>query len=462
MYDAKTGDYFSAKGIDYYPRPNAGSLNANNIDFFTDEYASVWGPDIEYLAATGANAVRLYAVDPSQSHDSFICEGCSITNDKYPTCYPSALKSRGEQIILAFAKYDNVLAFSAGNEVNHVVTDPSVNAPCQKKFIRDMRAFVSKCSSTMRSIPVGVVLADHEREFNAMYYSCRTNTTDTLENAEWYGISAYLSCDPTITDGSKATGLVSMLSDFLSYKMPIPVIMTEFGCLNKGFHKVGDYEAQRTWLETGWLSTDMYREVLSGGFAFEYSTEYANAFDPSPNAVDTSDYPFTKYNAGNWGLGYFSPKYCDHETVACKYIPMPNYDNLKVQYNVTATTDEPKMVSFVPAADRVSPPACPTNSMALAEATWPADGVLSLACPAVASSFTCPSQASSGIWAGVTLVNTTDTPSTTTSTPTTTTTTTTPAAAKSATTTSGTSASTTAVLAGSVVATCMAVGVAFT
>uniref|UniRef100_K3WUU2 Glycoside hydrolase family 5 domain-containing protein n=1 Tax=Globisporangium ultimum (strain ATCC 200006 / CBS 805.95 / DAOM BR144) TaxID=431595 RepID=K3WUU2_GLOUD len=471
MYDAKTGDYFSAKGIDYYPRPNTGELNENNVDFFTDDHASVWEKDIEYLAATGANAVRLYAVDPTKSHDMFMCalrakgmyalidlgascKGCSISNDKYPTCYPSTLKDRGEQIILAFAKYDNVLAFSAGNEVNHVVTDPTMNAPCQKKFIRDMRKFTADCSKTMRSIPVGVVLADHERDFNALYYSCRTNVSDTYENAEWYGLNAYLSCDPLITDGSKATGLLNMLNDFLSYKMPIPVLLTEFGCLNKVFSPVGDYEAQRTWLEAGWISTDKYREVLSGGFAFEYSTEYANAVNENPNK--SSEYPFKKYGPGNWGLGYFSPKNCDHGSEPCTYKPMPNYENLKAQYNVTATTNEPKMASFVPATDRVSPPPCPTNGTVLAEATWPVDSVQSYACPAVALSFTCPNQASSGIWVGTTLLNTTETPSTTTPT------TTTPDTTKPATATAGTLASATAAVASFVVTTCMAISVAFT
>lgn len=73
MFDSVTGKYFAVKGIDYYPRPNSGELNENNIDFFTDDYADVWGPDINYLSAAGANAVRLYAVDPSKSHDKFMC-----------------------------------------------------------------------------------------------------------------------------------------------------------------------------------------------------------------------------------------------------------------------------------------------------------------------------------------------------------------------------------------------------
>ncbi|KAG1704275.1 hypothetical protein DVH05_006284 [Phytophthora capsici] len=73
MFDAKTGDAFAVKGIDYYPRPNAGKLNENNVDLFTDDMYTVWKDDIDFLAATGANAVRLYAVDPSKSHDKFMC-----------------------------------------------------------------------------------------------------------------------------------------------------------------------------------------------------------------------------------------------------------------------------------------------------------------------------------------------------------------------------------------------------
>ncbi|KAF1334014.1 hypothetical protein FI667_g2164, partial [Globisporangium splendens] len=415
MFDAKTGDYFSAKGIDYYPRPNTGELDENNIDFFTDDYYDIWSKDIEYLAATGANAVRLYAVDPTKSHDKFMCalrakgmyalidlgascEGCSITKDKYPTCYPSTLKDRGEQIILAFANYDNVLAFSAGNEINHIVTDAETNAPCQKKFIRDMRKFIASCSSTMRPIPVGVVLADSDREENALYYNCRTNSSDTYENAEWYGLNAYQYCDGTVTDVSKATGFSELVTDFLSYKTSIPVLLTEFGCLDISFPTVGKYEAQRTWLQAGWLHTKTFRQVFTGGFAFEYSTENANA-------KSESAYPFTSYGAQNYGLGYYSPVNCDYDTVKCTYNRMPNYGSLKTQYTKVDTSDEPNMTKFTPTSDRSSPPTCPTGLPTLASITWAADKQKSIACPSKALSFTCPSQKSSGVWTGAAASN---------------------------------------------------------
>lgn len=219
----------------------------------------------------------------------YSCEGCAITDDLYPTCYSSTLKSRGEEIIAAFAKYDNVVAFSAGNEANNVVEDGFTNAPCQKKFLRDMRKFIASCSS-MRAIPVGLVVADpdktnNNREYNAKYYNCRTDSSDIYENAEWYGINAYQYCDPTQTTLTAATSFKQLYSDFLSYVMTIPVLLTEFGCLNAAFPTEDEYAAQRTWLQAGWLHSSDFRKAFNGGFAFEYSTEKANS-------QSTSAYPF--------------------------------------------------------------------------------------------------------------------------------------------------------------------------
>ncbi|TMW62931.1 hypothetical protein Poli38472_005549 [Pythium oligandrum] len=393
MYDSVTGKYFGVRGVDYYPRANTGTkYDVNNYDFFTDDHEDIWGPDIQYLADLGANAVRLYAVNPSLSHDKFMaalsakgmyalvdlganCKNCAITRDAAPTCYPSQLKSRGEMIIGAFAKYDNVLAFSAGNEVNHVVDDPNTNAPCQKKFIRDMRKYIDSCTS-MRKIPVGVVLADTNRDANALYYNCRTDTSDTYENAEWYGINVYVHCDGAVTDVSNAAGFNQLLSDFTTYKMNIPVMLTEFGCLSNSFATVNEYEAQRTWLQAGWLHSKKYRAMFNGGFVFEYSTENANSKADAP-------YPFTKFGGQNYGLGYYSPATCDHDTVKCVYKTMPNYGFLQTQYKATNYDDEPLMSSFVADANKKDFPSCPSGFATLKSITWPADSTASLSCPTI-------------------------------------------------------------------------------
>ncbi|KAG7390979.1 hypothetical protein PHYPSEUDO_006114 [Phytophthora pseudosyringae] len=409
MFDTKTGEPFAVKGIDYYPRPNAGTLNENNIDFFTDDFYNVWKDDIDLLAATGANAVRLYAVDPSKSHDRFMCAlrakgmyalidlaasctNCAISKDAYPTCYHPDLKSRGEYIIKTFAKYDNVLAFSAGNEVNNEVpTDASINAPCQKKFIRDLRAFIGACK-TIRKVPVGVVAADpnaakNNRELSAKYYNCRTDANDKYENAEWYGLNAYQYCDNSVTELKDAAGFKKLQSDFLSYGMTIPVMLTEFGCPNPSFPTLSGYEAQRPWRQAGWLFSSDFRKVFSGGFAFEYSTEKVNV---------AAAFPFKSYDAGNYGLGYFSPENCNHNGTACSYVTMPNYDSLATQYNAVNISGESSMSSFT--SDRTTFPTCPTGFPKLADIKWAADDLASLACPTDVQAYTCPGQTSSGTW----------------------------------------------------------------
>lgn len=390
FFDSVTGDYFPVKGVAYYPRPNAGILNENNLDFFTDEYRDIWERDIQHLKDIGVNAIRIYAVDPSKNHDSFMCalssagiyviiglaascENCAITNDAAPLCYPPELKRRGQQIIKAFARYSNVLGFSAGNEVNHVVPmgKPEVNGHCQKKFLRDMRAFIKSCSS-MRQVPVGVVLADTDREANALYYNCQD--TDELENAEWYGLNTYINCDSTAQSFEDAAGFKQLQNSFQSYKYSIPVILTEYGCLNPSFPTIDGYEAQRTFLQSSWLYSSDLRDDFAGGFVFEYTTELANAQSGSP-------YPFTSYGPQNYGLGYFSPKNCDDIDVPCKFVKMPNFENLKKQYETVDVSGEPSKTEFTPSSSRVGRTKCPANFKTLASFSWPSDDTADSSCP---------------------------------------------------------------------------------
>ena len=72
FFNSETGEEFIVKGIDYYPRPNKGDLNANSIDLFTDEHSDIWERDIPFLQELGVNAVRLYAVNATANHDAFM------------------------------------------------------------------------------------------------------------------------------------------------------------------------------------------------------------------------------------------------------------------------------------------------------------------------------------------------------------------------------------------------------
>jgi len=404
LFEYKTGNPFQIRGLDYYPRPNAGTLDVNNYDFFTDDHVDVWKAHINEFKALGINTIRLYAVDPSKSHDAFMCalsaagiyvlvdlasscENCAITAEPFPACYPSALKTRGEQIIAAFAKYNNVLGFSAGNEVNHVVAQPQVNAPCQKKFIRDMRAYIDSCASNMRYIPIGAVFADsnQQRSLNALYYNCRTDPKDVLENVEWYGLNEYLQCDPKATLSSIGPGFQNMIDELTEAKITAPVWLTEDGCLNPGFPTIDGYAAQRSWVQAQWWASSGMSNVFSGGFAFEFSTENANSKVSAP-------YPFSAYGAQNYGLGYFTPQNCDHVNIPCTYVRMPNFQHLAAIYNnATTTTTKYDENEYTPRI--TSPPACPNGFAALASVTWPSDSLPSLLCPDLTQTTLCPGDA---------------------------------------------------------------------
>jgi 1,3-beta-glucanosyltransferase GAS5 len=184
------GAYLPLKGIDYYPRPNVGVYTTSNSnDFYTEEFRSVWERDVAYFQQLNINAVRIYAVDPGKNHDSFMCalkaagiyaiiglaadcDNCAILGTSAPDCYPTVLRERGEFIIQQFSRYDNVIGFDAGNEIGLSSGSETINGPCQKQFLRDMRAYVQGCmnSNTMRHIPIGLAVADVDRSQKALYY----------------------------------------------------------------------------------------------------------------------------------------------------------------------------------------------------------------------------------------------------------------------------------------------------
>ncbi|OWZ20285.1 Glycoside hydrolase [Phytophthora megakarya] len=396
FFDSVSGDYFAIRGVNYYPRPNTGPLDFNNLDYFTSDFKNIWQRDVPQFAALSANVIRLYSVDVDADHTEFMCalqaegiyvivdlgsncDGCEITTDSAPACYPASFKVRGEKIINQFARYDNVLAFSGGNEINHRTGgNPwTWNAPCQKKFIRDMRAYIKSCP-TLREVPVGVVVADTDRDDNAQYYNCRTDPSDELENAEWYGINTYVQCED-ISDPAQATGFNMLRDSFKSYDYSIPVVLTEFGCVNPTFPTVDGFQAQRTFHDAAFMNTRAYSDYFAGGIVFEYSTENANSKSTSP-------YPFTTYGPQNYGLGYFSPEDCTDAGIDCTFNRFPNFEFLKEAYESYDGSTEPTLSNYVIPSNHAETSTCPAGSPILSNFQWGSDSLSSVACPASSDS----------------------------------------------------------------------------
>ncbi|KAG7387818.1 hypothetical protein PHYBOEH_008132 [Phytophthora boehmeriae] len=104
-------------------------------------------------------------------------------------------------------------------------------------------------------------------------------------------------------------------------------------------------------MQAKWMNEEkeMTDEIV-GGNVFEFSTEIANLVDKS-GLRKTAD-------EGKYGIGYFQPDDCDHNTVACEFTPYPEYDNLKKAYTMTANSTVAHK-SYTPARDTIL--GCPTN-----------------------------------------------------------------------------------------------------
>lgn len=403
FFHSVTGEHFPIKGIAYHPRPNDGPLSIpNSVDFYTDDYRFLWEQDIANFRRLGVNTIRLYSVDPSVNHDSFMCalqeagiyvildlladcEDCGIGPNEAPSCYPNSLKRRGQFIINEFSKYSNLLLFSAGNEVTLYARDRQywINAACQKKFIRDMRWYVDTCSanplsSLPRKVPIGMANWDNNRTTQARYFTCRTDPEDQLENAEWYGLNTYQHCDPNATSVDQLLGWQNVRGDFALLNLSVPVVITEYGCRER-FPTIGDFEAQRNWLQVDALYSPLYAATFAGAVVFEYSAE-KRIVDTSPQGHPWPYYGFMKLN---YGVGYYSPVDCDHITIPCEYNEYPEFELLAAKLAQVVGSRAFNINTFAP---RGEIPECPDGLPPLSNFTWPADSEPDMPCALVPTS----------------------------------------------------------------------------
>ncbi|CAR29251.1 hypothetical protein ZYGR_0Z01730 [Zygosaccharomyces rouxii] len=269
FFNSKNGQRFYIRGVDYQP---GGSSKLQDPLADSDNCKR----DIPVFKDLGINTIRVYSVDNSKDHSDCMEQlqeaGIYLVLDVNtpqaslsrldPKCsYNANYLQNVFATIDAFAKYDNVLGFFAGNEVINDVNN-TFTAPYVKAVVRDMKKYMK--SQNYRQIPVGYSAADiaSNRELAAQYFNCGDEDDARID---MFGVNDYSWCGDSSFEKS---GYSTKVETYENYS--IPIFLSEFGC-NQG---VSD---GRPFTEIGAIYSDKMSSVFSGGLVYEYSGE-ANGY----------------------------------------------------------------------------------------------------------------------------------------------------------------------------------------
>ncbi|CAO1613233.1 unnamed protein product [Sympodiomycopsis kandeliae] len=287
------GERFYIKGV-AYQESTATTTDAATGGFpepgsFVDPLAmpSACKRDVAQLTDLGVNTIRVYSVNSTLDHDDCMktfsdanihviidlaLPGNSSINRAEPV-WDTALQTVYLDTIDAFAKYDNVLAYSVANEL---VSVPSVSgaATFLKAAVRDVKSYLKSKKQdyimVTTSLIDGASGPDALRQQLAAYLTC----DDEATSIDLYGHNTYSWEEPSSLSKS---GWDSFAQDFADY--PVAIYFAEFGYVGgSGSGRPQD----RTWEEVGALLAPPMTDSVSGGCAFGYF--------PKDSAAQGKDY----------------------------------------------------------------------------------------------------------------------------------------------------------------------------
>lgn len=267
FFNSETNERFYIRGVDYQP---GGSSN------LTDPLAhiDICKRDIPVFQDLGINTIRVYTVDNSLDHTECMqmlsdagiylildINTPSASISRYdPACsYNADYLQSVFATIDAFADYDNVLGFFAGNEV--INNENTTNtATYVKAVVRDMKKYLK--ARNYRQIPVGYSAADitSNRLLVAEYLNCGD---DADARIDMFGVNDYSWCGYSSYSVSGYAEKVKLYSGY-----SIPIFLSEFGC--------NEVAGSRPFTEIEAIYSDAMTTVFSGGLVYEYSNETNN------------------------------------------------------------------------------------------------------------------------------------------------------------------------------------------
>jgi len=345
---AKGSKFFTSDGAQYYIKGVAYQLTTD--DPIAD--ATQCKLDVALMQTLGANAIRVYHVDPTADHTAcmtaladagiylFVDLDTFTTQiDQDTPMWTQIQYTAFQKVMDEFQQFDNTAGFFVGNEVL-TTGNGSIAAPYVKAAARDMKAY--RDSKNYRDIPVGYSAADIAslRPNLQNYLACGGNSSEALD---FYSLNAYEWCGDSTYSVSGYSQLQVNASEY-----NIPIFFSETGC---------NTPEPRTFDDQSAIFGSEMDGTWSGAIIYEWIEETNNygliSYGPSVAATAT-------------GAGIY-----DGYTRTGTPTPIsPDFDNLSNQWKTLSPTG----VSASAYSASLSAPACPAYTSGL----WEVSGNVAL------------------------------------------------------------------------------------
>lgn len=272
--DSITKQPFYLKGLDYQPG-GAAAVNSKEDVLSNPQKCA---RDILLMQDLGVNTIRVYSVNPDLDHDVCMTMMASAgiylvldVNSPLPgqhlnryepwTTYTTSYLEHVFKVVDVFSKYNNTLAFFAGNEVVNDKRSARNSPPYVKQLISDMKQYMSKHSP--RTVPVGYSAADDldYRVSLSKYLECEHEDFPN-GSVDFYGVNTYQWCGHQTFETSGYDKLTKAYHDYTK-----PVFFSEFGC---------NEVKPRQFEEIDAMFSSLMFTTFSGGLVYEYSLEPNN------------------------------------------------------------------------------------------------------------------------------------------------------------------------------------------
>lgn len=343
--------FFYSNGTQYYMKGVAYQLT--EADPLVD--AEQCKRDAVVMAQLGANAIRVYHVDPAGNHDgcmsAFADAGIYllVDLDTFTTAIDATATAKTTwnqtqfnayaKVMDAFHSYNNTLGFFIGNEVI-ALNNQSLAAPYIKAAARDLKAY--RNSKGYRNIPVGYSAADiaELRPMLQNYLACGTNSSESID---MFGLNAYEWCG---NNNLQTSGYSTLNTYAESYN--IPIFFSETGCNTVPPRDFADQSA---------IFGPSMNDIWSGAIIYEWIEETNNygliSYGPMVSATATD----AGVVAGISRTGTPTPV-------------SPDFTNLQNQWKTLTPTG----VASSAYSPSLTPPACPSSTAG----GWLVDGDVKL------------------------------------------------------------------------------------